>query len=139
MDTVGFHSGGDLCAVSAAIAVQVHRKSNCLRSPGAPCEDVHLVGIPRIRDTDRNPVEHAWFVLGLCLLVLDLWLQLFSCRLFVPAFLRRVPVVLHNIWAGRRGNISQRGHRIHVVQRLVFVYAHLVRVALFSHGVSRSY
>ena len=139
MDVVGLHSSGDLCSISTAIAEQVYRKQNCLRSPGASCEDVHLVGVPCVRDTDRIPLEHAWLVLGLFLLVLDIWLRLFSCRLFVPAFLRRVPVVLHNIWAGRRGDISQRGHRIHVVQRLVFVYAHLVRVALLSHGVSRSY
>ena len=139
MDVVGLHSSGDLCSISTAIAEQVYRKQNCLRSPGASCEDVHLVGVPCVRDTDRIPLEHAWLVLGLFLLVLDIWLRLFSCRLFVPLLQRRVPVVLHHLWAGRRGDLSQWSCRSHVVQRLVLVYARLVRVVLLSHGVSRSY
>ena len=81
-------------------------------------------------------MEYAWLVLGLFLLVLDLWLRLFSCRLFVPLLLRRLPAVLYHFWAGRRGPLSQRGHRIDVVQCPVLDYAHLVRSPLFLHGVS---
>jgi predicted transporter len=84
-------------------------------------------------------MEHTWLVLVLFLLVLDLWLRLFSCRLFVPLLLYRVPVVLHHLWAGRRGDLSQRGHRIHVVRCPVFVYVLIVRVALYPRRVSRSY
>jgi hypothetical protein len=137
LDTVGLHSGSDLCAISTAIAQQVYRQSNCLRSPGASCEDVHLVGVSGVRDTDRIPVEHAWLVPRLFLLVLGLWLRLFSCRLFVPLLLYRVPVVLHHPWAGRCGDLPQRGHRIHVVRCPVLVNARVVRVALFSRGMIR--
>ena len=138
MDAVGLHGGGDLYSNNTAIAKQVYREPNCLRSPGTPCEDVHLVGVPRVRDVERDPMEHAWLVLGLLLLVLDLWLRLLSCRLFVLLLLCRVSVALHHLWAGRRGNLSQWDRCIHVARCLVPVRARLVRVALFSRGVPQS-
>ena len=80
-------------------------------------------------------MEYAWLVLGLFLLVLDLWLRLFSCWLFLPLLLRRLPIVLHHLWASRRRPVSQRGHRIHVVRCPVLDYAHLVCFPPFLYGV----
>ena len=138
-DAVGLLGGGDLCGISTASAGQVYREPNCLRSTGAPCEDVHLVGVPCVRDTDRNPVEHAWLVLGILLLVLDLWFPLSWCRLFVFLLLCRVSVVLHHLWAGHHDDLSQWDHCVRVVQSLILIRVHLVRVALLAHGVPRSY
>ena len=99
---VGFLDGGDQCPAIATIAEQVHRDPNRLRSPRAPCEDVHLDCVPRVRDSDRNPVEHARLIAGLFLLVLDYWLRVVSCWFFISFLLCCVPILLDYSWARRR-------------------------------------
>ncbi|KAG9313753.1 P-loop containing nucleoside triphosphate hydrolase protein [Chiua virens] len=94
-------------------------------------------GVPRVPDSDRNPVEHSWRFLVFLLLVLAVGLRHFARRLLVPLSLCSLPSILHHLWAGYCGDLSQRYRCICDVQYLILIlnYVFWGSTEVLSFGV----